>query len=225
MISYRLFCILFVGFGLLIGGAGARAADGGGWTETGKKDNLTLYEKEHAGTSVKEVRAVGTFDSPPWMVRNVLDDVEHYSQFMPYVIQSKIIAHDPAKHSITTYSQINPPVVSNRDYTITVHDESKPGPGAGEEIYVSRWEEANDKGPAEKKGFVRVKNNEGSWLLEPIDGGAHTRATYTLYTDGGGGIPAFLLNSLNKRRLGELFEIVGKRVLDPQYRVNKPVLP
>ena len=65
---------------------------------------------------------------------------------------------------------------------------------------------------------MRVKNNEGSWLLEPIDGGAHTRATYTLWTDGGGGIPAFLLNSLNKRRLGELFDIVGKRVLEPQYR-------
>ena len=207
------------------GAAPVCAADSGGWSETGKQGNLTLYEKERSGTSVKEVRAVGTFDSPPWMVRNVLDDVEQYAQVMPYVIQSKIIAHDPAKHTITAYAQINPPVVSNRDYTITVHDESKPGSGGGEATYVSRWEEANEKGPAEKKGFVRVKNNEGSWLLEPIDGGAHTRATYTLYTDGGGGIPAFLLNTLNRRRLGELFEIMGKRVLEPQYRVNKPVLP
>ena len=214
-----------MGVGLLTGRPAAQAAEGGGWKETGKEGNLTLYERDHAGTSVKEVRAVGTFNSPPWMVRNVLDDVEHYAQFMPYVIQSHILAHDPAKHTVLAYAQINPPVVSNRDYTILVHDESKPGSGVGGEVYLSRWEEANDKGPAEKKGFVRVKNNEGSWLLEPIDGGAHTRGTYTLWTDGGGGIPAFLLNSLNKRRLTELFEIVTKRVLEPQYRVDKPVLP
>ena len=225
MIFPRLFCALYVGIGLLSGGQVVRAADSSGWKETSKQGSLTLYEKERVGTAVKEVRAVGTFDSPPWMVRNVLDDVEHYSQFMPYVIQSHILAHDPAKHTILAYAQINPPVVSNRDYTILVHDESKTGAGTGEEIYVSRWEDASDKGPAEKKGFVRVKNNEGSWLLEPIDGGAHTRATYTLYTDGGGGIPAFLLNSLNRRRLTELFEIVSKRVLEPQYRLNKPVLP
>ena len=218
----RIFCALLVGLGLLGWEHPVRAGDANeGWKETGKEEGVTLYEKDHAGTSVKEVRAVSTFDSPPWMVRNVLDDVEHYPQFMPYVIQCKIIARDPAKHTILTYSQINPPVVSNRDYTILIHDESKPA----EDTYVSRWTDGSDKGPPEKKGFVRVKKNEGSWVLEPIDNGLHTKATYTLYTDGGGGIPTFLLNSLNRRRLKELYEIVGKRVLDEQYRQNKPVLP
>ena len=195
------------------------------WKETGQQGGITTYERDREGTSIKEVRAVGTFDSPNWMVRNVLDDADHYSQFMPYVIQSHILAHDPARHTLLTYAQVNPPVVSMRDYTILIHDESKPGPVEGEEIYSSRWEDGSAKGPAEKKGFVRVKNNEGSWLLEPIDGGKRTRATYTLFTDGGGGIPAFLLNSLNKRRLVELYDVVAKRVQDPQYRQNKPVLP
>ena len=114
----------------------------GGWKETGKQDGtLTLYEKDHAGTSIKEVRAVGTFDSPPWMVRNVLDDVEHYSQFMPYVIQSKIIAHDPAKHTITDVFADQPAGGEQPGLHHPIHDESKPGPGRGEETYVSRWEE------------------------------------------------------------------------------------
>ncbi len=198
-------------------------ADEGGWKETSKQDGLTIYEREHAGTSVKEVRAIGNFSSPNWMVRNVLDDAEHYPEFMPHVTASRIISRDPAKRSVTAYAELNPPVVSRRDYAITIHDESRPGPG-DEMTYVSRWEGSN-KGPAEKSGVVRVKNNEGSWLLEPTDGGAHTRGTYTLFTDGGGGIPAFLLNSLNKKRLTDLFEAVGKRVQEKQYRQTKPVLP
>lgn len=218
----RLLCVLLVGFGLSSGGWPARAeGTGDGWKEMGKQGNLNLFEKDRAGTSVKEVRAVGTFNSPPWMVRNVLDDVEHYTQFMPYMIQSKVLARDPAKHTILTYAQINPPMVSNRDYTILVHDESNLDEGK----YVSRWVDGSEKGPAEKKGFVRVKKNEGSWVLEPIDNGLHTKATYTLYTDGGGGVPAFVLNSLNRRQLTELYEIVAKRVLAEQYRQTKPVLP
>ena len=175
----RFLCLLFVGFGLLSGGWSVRAGEASdGWKETGKQGDITLYEKEHVGTSVKEVRAVGTFNSPPWIVRNVLDDVEHYPQFMPYVIQTKVIARDPVKHTILTYAQIDPPMVSNRDYTILIHDESNPEEGK----YISRWVDGSDKGPAEKKGFVRVKKNEGSWVLEPIDNGQHTKATYTLYT-------------------------------------------
>ena len=195
------------------------------WRQVEKKGDITLYERDKPGSSIKEVRAVGTFSSPNWMIRNVLDDTEHYTQFMPYVIQSRILACDPAKRQLLAYAEINPPVVSRRDYTILITDESRKGPGEGEMTYVTRWQDANTKGPAEKSGVVRVKNNDGSWLLEPTDGGQHTKATYTLYTDGGGGVPAFLLNRLNKQRLTELFEIVGKRVQKEQYRQNKPALP
>lgn len=211
------------GLGLLAPLAAPAADDSGGWRQVDKQGDITLYEKDRAGTGVKEVRAVGTFDSPNWMVRNVIDDSDHYKDFMPYVIESRTLARDPAKHTILTYAKINPPLVSKRDYTILIHDESRPGPG-GEMTYVSRWEGSN-KGPAEQPGIVRVKNNEGSWLLEPIDNGQQTRATYTLFTDGGGGIPNFLLNSLNKKRLVELFDVVKKRVKEPKYRQNKPELP
>ena len=195
------------------------------WKQVDKKGSVTLYEREHTGTAVKEVRAVGTFDAPNWMVRNVLDDADHYKDFMPYVIESRVLSRDPGRHALLTYAEINPPMVSKRDYTILVSDDSRKGPSAGETTYVTRWQDANTQGPAEKSGVVRVKNNEGSWVLEPTDNGAHTRATYTLWTDGGGGVPAFLLNRLNKQRLTELFEIVSKQVQKDQYRHAKPVLP
>ena len=52
---------------------------------------------------------------------------------------------------------------------------------------------------------------EGSWLLEPI--GNQTRATYTLYTDGGG-IPPLLMNFANKQSVSRLFDALHARMGD-----------
>src|SRR5207253_11035421 len=65
--------------------------------------------------------------------------------------------------------------------------------------------------PDPEDGVVRLKVNSGSWTLEPLDGGARSRATYTLYTDPGGSIPAFLANSANSSALPELFAAVRRR--------------
>ena len=199
-----------------------RAADTD-WSEISRTPTLTIYTREHAGSSVKEVRAVGTFDEPNWVVKNVLDDAEHYSQFMPHVVESKVISRDRSKGQTIAYARVSPPMISERDYTIFVQDQSTStdkGP-----VYKTHWSPANEKGPAEKSGVVRIKNNEGSWQLEPTDNGAHTRGTYILWTDAGGGVPAFILNSLNKKRLTELFETVEKTAKGEKYHQTKPVLP
>ena len=75
------------------------------------------------------------------------------------------------------------------------------------------WELANAEGPASRPGVHRVNINEGSWLLEPV--GNRTRATYTVYTDGGG-IPPFIANIANKQGIWQLFEALRERVRDPK---------
>ena len=66
-------------------------------------------------------------------------------------------------------------------------------------IYRDTWQTANDAGPAERRGVVRVKVNEGSWLLEPAGRtGGSTQATYQIYTDSGGVLPAFLANEASQ---------------------------
>ena len=175
--------------------ASTRAADTD-WSEISRTPTLTIY---------------------------VLDDAEHYAQFMPHVVESKVISRDRAKGQVIAYARVNPPLISERDYTILVQDQSTAtdkGP-----VYKTRWSPAIDKGPPEKPGVVRIKNNEGSWLLEPTDNGAHTRGTYILWADAGGGVPAFILNSLNKKRLTELFETVEKTAKDEKYQKTKPPLP
>ena len=198
----------------------ASAADDD-WKEVSQTPTLTIYARDHAGSSVKEVRGVGTFPVPNWVVKNVLDDVEHYPQFMPHVVESKVIKRE--KGEVISYARVNPPMISDRDYTILVRDQSvvsDKGP-----VYKTTWQPADDKGPPEKPGVVRIKNNEGSWMLEPTDNGAHTRGTYILWTDAGGGVPAFMLNGLNKTRLTDLFDAISKQVKEERYQKTKPALP
>ena len=69
--------------------------------------------------------------------------------------------------------------------------------------------------------MLRDKRCEGEWLLEPEDA-TKTRATYTVYTDSGGAIPAFIANSASKIGIGRLFVALRKQVKDPKYNPSEP---
>ena len=86
--------------------------------------------------------------------------------------------------------------------------------------YFSRWETENALGPAEKHGVVRVNLCQGSWLLEPLGPNA-TRATYMIYTDSGGVLPAFIKNTGSQIGLRKMFVAIRKQVLDPKYTSEK----
>ena len=202
----------------------AEPSDAGSWEEIDHRGTLTISARTRPGTSIKETRAVGTIDAPNWVVKNVLDDVEDYPSFMPYIVESKLLSRNAAKRRMMVYTRMTPPLIDPRDYTLLVQDDSHKN-ADGSVVYVSHWNAANGSGPAEKSGTVRVNVNEGSWVLEPIDNGEHTRGTYTLFTDGGGGIPAFIFNQLSKRRLNELYDVLGKQSKEAKYRQNKPVVP
>jgi len=202
---------------LLLGLAPAGAGDaGGGWTEAVRGEELIVYTRPHDGSSLRECKAVGTIDAEPIVVKRVIDDTADYPKFMPYVIESKTISK--TTDGRVGYQRISPPMVGDRDYTVRVKCESRACPSGGT-IYCNSWKAANDLGPAEVKGVTRVKVTEGSWLLEPLPGGK-TRATYTIFSDSGGSLPAWVLNSANKTAIPKLFEAVRKQAKLDKYQKN-----
>ncbi len=187
------------------------AASGGStgatdWEEIGRNADVTVLTRTREGSPIKELRAVGEIDAPLSKVRRVLHDVDSYPQFMPYTKEARVLSRDSAKHTIVQYMRLNPPIVGPRDFTILVHDDQ-----SSDERYASHWEQANELGPPAEKGITRVKVTEGSWKLEAIDGGKKTQATYTLYTDGGGDLPSFIINLANKRSVVDLIVAVRKQ--------------
>jgi hypothetical protein len=85
--------------------------------------------------------------------------------------------------------------------------------------YLNWWTPANELGPAERPGVVRVKICEGGWLFEP-QGSQKTRATYSVYTDTGGLIPPFIANRASQIGITRLFDAIRKEVKNPSYAKN-----
>ena len=58
-----------------------------GWTLDSNASSLTLYSRPHSGSALKEFKAVGGIDAPTITVHRVLDDVDSYPSFMPYMAE------------------------------------------------------------------------------------------------------------------------------------------
>jgi hypothetical protein len=186
-----------------------------GWKLTTGSKDIALYSRAHAGSQLKEFRAIGSIDAPTYAVHAVIEDFENYPAFMPYTVECRLIKRE--SDSIVGYQRLSPKICADRDYTLRVWKKSWAGPDGF--TYLSRWEPANDLGPAEKKGIVRVKICDGGWLLEP-DGAIKTRATYSVYTDTGGMIPPLIANRASRVGISKLFEAIRKQVKNPKYALQ-----
>lgn len=190
--------------------AAAPEATPGEWKFIANKDGVALYRRQRA--LAYESKAIGDIAASTELVHAVIDDVEAYPSFMPYVAECRVLKREG--DAIIGYQRLSPPLVSDRDYTVRVRTTAKKGEAGV--TYFSHWETDNAAGPPEKHGVVRVKLCEGSWLLEPT-GPNTTRATYMIYTDSGGMIPKFIKESAGPSGIRKLFAAVRKQVLDPKY--------
>jgi hypothetical protein len=187
-----------------------------GWKLASGNKDVAIYSRAHTGSQLKEFRAIGSIDAPTSAVHAVLDDFANYPNFMPYTLECRLLKRE--SDSIIAYQRLSPKICEDRDYTLRVWKKSWPGSEGF--TYLDQWKPANDLGPAEKKGVIRVKINEGGWLLEP-QGPIKTRATYSVYTDTGGLIPAFIANYASRTGISKLFEAVRKQVKDPKYAAGQ----
>ncbi len=183
------------------------------WDEVKNADGLRVWARDVPGSNIREVKAETDVAVAPERVWEVLADIEHYTEFMPYVLEARVLAPHETGHF--EYQRIDPPLVDQRDYTLRVTRTANPALGE----WRHSWVPANDRGPAAKNGVVRVTIAEGYWQLNRIDA-THTKVTYWLYTDPGGSIPAFVANKANTTSVPDLLGAVKHRALNPAWRRN-----
>lgn len=188
------------------------------WIQESAVKNLTIHSRLREGSELKEFKGVGVIEASPAAVFAVIDDSEAYPSFMPYTSEVRVIKRE--KSSVLAYQRLDLPVVSDRDYTLHSRHDTWLGPDGP--IYRIRWEPANDLGPAEKPGVLRVNLCEGGWLLEPLGDGS-TRATYSIYTDSGGALPPMLANSGGRMGIRKVFDAIRKQVKHPKYTTGATV--
>src|SRR5215470_17606482 len=222
-------CRVLPGFGLilLVSGSntfGAEVSSAAnpkeGWKLSADAKEVIIYSRPHADSRLKEFKAIGAIDAPSYAVDAFIYDFENYPKFMPYTLDCRLLQHEG--DSMIGYQRLSPKICEDRDYTLRVWKKSWPGPKGL--TYLSQWETANELGPAEQKGIVRVKVCNGTWLLEP-DGPAKTRATYAIYSDTGGVIPAFIANHASLTAIKKLYTAIRNQVKDPKYAAASPASP
>ena len=191
-----------------------------GWKLAADAKDVLIYSRPHADSNLKEFKAIGFIDAPSYAVHAIIDDFENYPKFMPYTVQCRLIKHEG--DAVIGYQRLSPKICEDRDYTLRVSKKS--WPGAKGLTYLSQWQTANELGPPEQKGVVRLKVCNGTWLLEP-DGPTKTRATYSIYSETGGFIPAFIANHASVTAIKKLYAAIRKQVKEPKYAAAAPASP
>jgi Polyketide cyclase / dehydrase and lipid transport len=187
----------------------------GEWKLISTRDNVALYRRSRPGPGHYESKAIGEIAASTPIVHAVIDDAESYSRFMPYTVECRVLKREG--DSMLTYQRISAPLVSDRDYTLLIRTTSRTVEGGTS--YLSRWKTENGLGPPERPGIVRVGLCEGGWLLEPV-GPNLTRATYSIHTDSGGTIPAFVKNAGSQIGIRKIFAAIRRQARNPKYEAE-----
>lgn len=190
------------------------SADEPRWKLAAEDDGIKVYGREREGSEVREMRAIGLIDATPQEVWKVLRDLEAYTKTMPYTEEAKVLKKSEGDKETLFYSCLNTPLVSRRDYIIKLVDESDWKEGKG--FLKVTWTAVNDQDALKpvKEDIVRVRVNDGYWLLEPREDGKKTFATYYVYTSPGGSIPNWIANKANGIAVPKVFSSIKKAVQD-----------
>jgi len=197
-----LWCVIPLGWSLDV------QRPGTGWTEAYRSAELVIFTKDVE--KGRRIVAIAEVDARPEVVFNVVNDFDHYPEFMPYVIESRVLSRN-GDSEVVAYNRIAPPFVAERDYPLKFR--MTRGSLANGGVFRSEWTASPEAEP-EVEGVVRIRLNDGSWVAEPISGGSRTRLTYTLLTNPGGMIPGFVANMSNTVAIPKLFKAVMKRSVE-----------
>ncbi len=165
-----------------------------------------MKARPRTDSSVFEIWAEADLAAPVQDIQETLTTMERFEHFMPYVKSAKEVSREP-DGSIYTYTELGFPIISDRDYVVQVWlDEGVKPDGSG--AYRTHWVAAHDKLP-EKSGIVRVKVNEGSWVVTAKDD--HTsHVVYRFAADPGGMLPTWAKNIGNRRGVSGTLEAIEK---------------
>ena len=156
----------------------------------------------------KEVLAEGDMEVGLRDIQSALKDHDQFRLWMPYVTESRVLETTPDGARVT-YTQLDFPIISNRDFVLRVVDTEVPGPDGRPVAYLQKWTPSNDTLPA-RSGVVRLLHNQGSWNFTPR-GEGRVHYVYRFIVEPGGSIPGFLTGVGQKDAVLDTVHAVEKR--------------
>src|SRR5262249_33527399 len=150
-------------------------------------DGILVESRDVAGSSFREVRATTHATASPEAILRVLWRHEEHPRFIPHLRHVEIVRD--AGDDRVVYEQIDVPLLRDRDVVLRAHRSSARATGVADATPTA----VTDEGPPATSRFVRVRRSTGHWHAVPSPGGG-SDVTYTLQTDAGGVVPAWIAN-------------------------------
>lgn len=178
-------------------------ASADGWRPDGQVDGMTVETRAVAGSSFEEVRVTASTPlGTDKLCRAVWGDGNMKTHEPGFKLRRVITETEDERW---TYEQIAVPVVSDRDYTIHAK-RTREATGLCQVFFETQ----NDRGPPPQPGFVRIPRIAGSWTIEPVDGGGAV-VSYIVFSEPGGGVPAWLARGGQKKSVVAFMKTILKR--------------
>ncbi|HWM94284.1 MAG TPA: SRPBCC family protein [Thermoanaerobaculia bacterium] len=149
----------------------------------------------------KEGIGSGLIEAPPKRVFRAVMDLDHWDEFMPFVVESD--ARREPDGSVVSFQRLElPPLIGERHLRIRVRSRTE----------GRTWKVEWDYVP----GSGNIKAQRGAWTLEEA-GPGKTRATLRLYTDPGGSAPGWAMDRATGKSLVWIFNGLRQHVRRSRY--------
>jgi hypothetical protein len=182
-------------------GAVASADGGATWHSDGMSDGVHVEHRDVAGSSFDELRLSLVSGLS---VQSLCDAI--YPKSLPSKPERRFKKQELLRQTESerwTYEQISVPVVSDRDYVM--HSKLEIPPSTGRCAVSFATEDNAARPPVD--GFVRIPVIRGHWDVFPLASG-QVSVQYEIFSEPGGGVPAFMARGKQKSAAVEFMKII-----------------
>lgn len=153
------------------------------WTKQEDKEGVLLETRDVPATGLEEIRVTTLHSASPERICTAVWGADTRTLESGFK-KREVVAETTDER--WTYERVSAPLARDRDYTIHVKRERISNEGC-----LVSFDAQNHKGPPPQQGVVRVPAIRGAWEVSR-DTTGKTRIVYTVYSEPGGRVPAFL---------------------------------
>jgi hypothetical protein len=181
------------------------------WDLKTEKQGLKVYTRTYPDSRFKAIKVELELEATLSQLVAVVLDVNTGAEWV-YATKTSVLLKQVSPAELYYYCEVRLPwPISNRDFIARLKVNQDPatrvvtidGPTIADFVPV-------------KKDIIRVKRSEGKWVITPV-GRNHIRVEYTLRTDPGGDIPAWLFNLFVAKGPVESFQNLQVQLKKPEY--------
>ncbi len=162
------------------------------WEKLSDHDGIVVYRWEMKDSPLFAFKGEITIDASVARVASVLADTPRRGEWVPHLIEGKVVRTISDQERIEYTSLETPPFTKNRDFVLHAKAEFRP---ATNELFFHFSSVEDDRAP--KTDMIRGQVINSHYRMRP-DGENKTFVEYLVHVDPKGGIPRWLVNMVQK---------------------------